>query len=218
MTGRCSVKRIITNSIALLASFGVVWAQGTIRVTFDGPPTMPPGSSSSGWYIYSESGVGAHPAGDGFTRRWSGDPLFPDNGTAYLQAGYIAGAYFDYIGGSYLFNAVSVDLALYSATNLNPRTIQFAAVSYGGQTIATAEFTVTLDGQGRPAFQTFNFPQEFRGMHSLEIRNPGPVWSLDNLVISTIPEPSVISLFGLGALFLGWSPWRKTKRRTIDTL
>jgi len=208
------MEKIITitgSLVLLLASLGSAFGQGTIHVTFDGPPTMPPGSSSSGWYIYSESGVGFSSlgSGDGFTRRWSGDPFFPDNGTAYVQAGRSGVSFFDYWGSSKRFDAVSVDLALRGGSSLEPVTVQFAAWGYAfGELIAATEFTVTgaVDGQGRPLFQTFNFPPEFRGMYYLSVTNI-PSWSLDNLVITAIPEPSVYALLGAGVFFL-WA-WRR---------
>jgi hypothetical protein len=95
-----------------------------------------------------------------------------------------------------------VDLVLHSAASLEPATVQFVGFAYGGQIIATAEFMVTLDGQGRPAFQTFSFPQAFRGMHSLWIAPQTPLWSLDNLVISEIPEPSAFALLVVGSVLL----------------
>lgn len=190
----------------LLASLGSAYGQGTIRVTFDEPPDMPPGTSRPVGF-YSESGVGVRVTSGVVTRRWSGDSLFPDNGTAYLQAGISNALYFN-LGGS-LFNAVSVDFAPYSASSLDPVTVEFAALDYGGRIIATTQFTVMLNGQGEPAFQTFSFPQEFRGMHSLWITPPAPAWSLDNLVISAIPEPSVFVLLGTG-VFLVWA-WRRRR-------
>lgn len=156
---------------------------------------MPPGSSSPLGF-YTESGVGVRVTSGVATRRWSGDPLFPDNGTAYLQAGISNALYFN-IGGS-LFNAVSVDLAPYSASSLDPVAVEFAALDYGGRIIATTQFTVMLNGQGSPVFQTSYFPQEFQGMHSLWIAPPAPPWSLDNLVISPIPEPSTAALLVAG--------------------
>ena len=198
--------------VLLLATLGSALGQGTIVVTFDVPPAMPPGSSSPLGF-YTESGVDVHVTRGVVTRRWSGDPLFPDNGTAYLQAGSSNGLYLNYIGGGSPFNAVSVDLAPYSASSLDPVTVEFVGFAYGGPIIATAEFTVTLDGQGRPAFQTFSFPQEFHGMHSLWIAPPAPAWSLDNLVISPIPEPSTTALLFCGGALLAGHWLRRFRKR-----
>jgi hypothetical protein len=199
-----------------LAAVGTAFAQGTIHVTFDGPPVYPPGTQSTGWNIYSESAVGVHPSGsgDGFTRTWSGASLFPDNGTAYLQAGRAGLMYFDYYGSSTRFNAISVDLALYSTSSLDPVAVQFIAGGYSS-TIATTQFTITgaVDGQGRPLFQTFYFPPEFLGMHYLYVMPMDRLWSLDNLVISRIPETSTIALLLGGALMLAGHWLRRFRGR-----
>lgn len=209
------MKRIIATTIMpfalLLVSLGAAPGQGTIRISFDGPPEMPPGGVLQLVY-YFESGVNAHtvPSLVGFTRRWSGGSLFPDNGTAYLQPARSQELFFTYMSGR-RFDAVSVDLALYSASSLEPVTVQFVASGYSRHSdiIATAQFTVAgvVDAQGRPAFQTFYFPPEFRGMYYLSVMPTAPLWSLDNLVI--IPEPSVGALFLLGALGL-WLLRRRT--------
>jgi hypothetical protein len=208
------MKLIITPLVLLLASFGVACGQGTIHVTFDGPPDMPPGGSLQPPY-YFESGVGAHtvPSLLGFARRWSGGALFPDNGSAYLQPVGGSEFFFNYLGSGQAFNAVSVDLALYSASSLEPVTVQFVASGYtrGIDIIATTQFTITgtVDGQGRPLFQTFYFPPEFSGMLYLSVTPTAPLWSLDNLVISQVPEPSVFALLAAGG-FLLWA-WRRRR-------
>ncbi len=176
------MQRIIATNIVTLAllssSLGIGLGQGTIRVTFDNVPALPPGSTGFSDY-YPESGVGAHALGGYFTMRWSGDPLFPDNGTAYVQPRGSTDLFFNYGGSSWRFNAVSVDLALYSAASLDPVTVQFVASGYnrGSDVIATTAFTVTgaVDSQGRPAFQTFYFPPEFQGMYYLSISPTAPL-------------------------------------------
>src|SRR5688572_25024000 len=77
----------IRSLVVLLAALGSACGQGTLRtIRFDGPPIYPPGTQSSGWIGYSEPimfTVNGYPAG--LTRTWSGGPLFPENGSAYLQ-------------------------------------------------------------------------------------------------------------------------------------
>jgi hypothetical protein len=210
------MKQMITPLALLLASLGSAFGQGTIHVTFDKPPTLPPGSTTLG-YNYPESGVGAHALGGFFTMRSSGDPLFPDNGSTYIQPRGSTGLFFNYQGSLTRFNAVSVDLALFSASSLDPVTVQFTASGYtlGIDIIATTQFTVTgaVDGQGRPLFQTFYFPQEFKGMYYLSVTPTTPLWSLDNLVITTIPEPSTAALLLGGALMLAGHSLRRFRKR-----
>jgi hypothetical protein len=205
----------------LLASLGITCAQGTIHVTFDGPPDMPPGSSLQ-WGLYSESGVGTHALSGYFMRRWSGAPLFPDNGTAYIQPSGGDELFFDYWGSGKRFAAVSVDLALYSASSLDPVTVQFVASGYrrGTDIIATTQFTVSgaVDSQGRPLFQTFYFPPEFTGMYYLSVMPTAPLWSLDNLVVY-IPEPSSAALMCAGAVLLAASRFHlRRARRTRSVI
>lgn len=218
---RKTMQRIIAIIIMpfalLLSPVGIACGQGTIRMSFDNLPSMPPGSSVTGGTHHAESGMGAHAVGGGFTVRWSGDSSFPDNGTAYLQPGTSAELFFNYGGSSWAFNAVSVDLALYSASSLEPVTVQFIASGYSRteNIIATTEFTITgaVDGQGRPLFQTFYFPPEFSGMLYLSVTPTAPLWSLDNLVISPIPEPSSLALLGCGAVLLVGHYLRRFRRR-----
>lgn len=184
----------------LLTTVGTLCGQEAIRVTFD-RYQMPPGTVWSNGSYYAESSVQAEGR---FTLRWSGDPLFPDNGTAYLQPSG-GELFFVYRGATRSFDAVSVDLALYSVSSLEPVTVQFAASGYSRRQdiIATAQFTVAgvVDVQGRPTFQTFYFPPEFRGMYYLSVTPTAPLWSLDNLVVF-IPEPASGTLLLFGALGL----------------
>ncbi|MCW5553766.1 MAG: hypothetical protein KIS67_16610 [Verrucomicrobiae bacterium] len=214
------MKRITTTGMGLLVLLlgtpGSAWGQGTIRVTFDGFPERAPGSTTLFSFL-SESGVGVHSLGGNSTMRWSGDPLFPDNGSAYIQPRGSTDLFFSYGGSGWRFDAVSVDLALYSASSLDPVTIQFVASGYTRtiDIIATTEFTITgaVDDQGRPLFQTFYFPPEFQGMYYLSVTPTAPLWSLDNLVISPIPEPSAWALLGCGAVLLVGHWLRRLRRR-----
>ncbi|HEY9174846.1 MAG TPA: PEP-CTERM sorting domain-containing protein [Verrucomicrobiae bacterium] len=79
--------------------------------------------------------------------------------------------------------------------------------------MATTDFTITgaVDSQGRPAFQTFYFPSQFRDMYYLRLTPATPLWSLDNLVIY-VPEPSALALLVVGSGLL-WA----ARRRCIHT-
>jgi len=211
----------LQQTIALAAAVTLVFlgtasGQETIHVTFDGPPQMPPGSARP-WSLYSESQVGISTLSGVFTRRWSGDPVFPDDGSAYIQPRGSEMLFFTYKGGR-TFTPVSVDLALYSTGSLEPVTIQFVGHGYSlSQIIATTQFVVgsAVDSEGRPAFQTFNFGPEFRDVFYLSVAPNGPVWSLDNLVV--IPEPSTGALFALGALAFCLLRCRFTRSSPRDT-
>jgi len=190
----------------LLALPSTAFGQGMLRLTFDQPPAMPPGTS---WQLrhyneYDNAGVISviSKPPTSFTRRWSGDSLFPDNGTAYLQPRQ--GTELVVMDGrGRLFDLVSVDLAEYGTSAMEPVVVKFTGYSYGGLAITTAEFTTAgvVDSLGRPAFQTFQFGPEFSRVYSVGVTPGLPLWSLDNLVMY-IPEPSAGALFALGTLAL----------------
>ena len=67
---------------AFLLSLRAASAQGTFTVTFDGPPVRRPGASVTvGEYYEGSVWFTGIPGTDGFTRTWSGDPRYPDNGS-----------------------------------------------------------------------------------------------------------------------------------------
>src|SRR5262245_34136977 len=86
--------------------------QGTVNITFDGPPLQPPGTAVlvQGYY---EAGVRFRPllGSDGFVRVGSDpNPARPDNGSAYLQASFGDSLAFSFDNGN-VFSLDSVDLA-----------------------------------------------------------------------------------------------------------
>jgi len=190
---------------AFLSISWSVFGQGTLQITFDGPPVIPYNAShlvSS----YFESGMLVSPlkGSDSFGRvgAASGSVYprsgLPDDGSAYLATPLGASLMFSSTGGS-PFGLVSVDLAEYSTVFANqPVTVSFVGYYSDGGTVTTS-FTTDgiIDGTGPLAdFQTFNFnSKDWSGLTRVEIPSYG--WSLDNLVV-TVPEPGVFSLFGLG--------------------
>jgi hypothetical protein len=163
-----------------LVSFG----QGTLTITFDGPPIVPRGS---GVYVqsYHESGFyfTPLPVSDGFGRQGGGSPFIPDNGTAYLQGTSGDSLRFSNVNAT-TFSLQAVDLAGYS-TVVPDFSVPFVGYRPNGSTVATNFSGTGID------FRTFDFGPEFSGLAHVEI--PTYAWSLDNLIIS-IPEPSVASL------------------------
>jgi hypothetical protein len=181
--------------------------QGTLQITFNGPPIQPPGTAKI-VTNYVESGVSfaSVPQSFGFIRMGSGtgqqSPIsgFPDDGTAYIQQIGSAPILFSFTDGS-VFDLTSVDLAEYSTILSGPVTVQFVGYHPDGSTV-TESFTTDgiIDGAGpQMDFQTFNFTG-FTGVTSVEI--PSSDWSLDNLVIS-VPEPTRSTLPLAGGLVLG---------------
>jgi hypothetical protein len=180
-------------------------AQGTTRITFDGPPVQPTGTQY-GVTQYFESGmsfmpIGPSDPGNQFTRNGGGISFYPDDGTAYIQAGFGDSLAFSFENGS-LFGLTSVDLAGFSTVVPN-FAINFVGYHADGSTI-----TISFSGTGID-FQTYNFGSDWlSGLTRVEIPNYG--WSLDNLVVA-VPEPSTGALLLVGASALLFRRLRNRK-------
>ena len=194
--------------------------QGTFtRITFDGPPAIAPDTAKIVQQYY-ESGLSFTPSDpnapwSGFGRRNGGGVygLYPENGTAYLQAGMFGTISFSFMNGS-AFGLLAVDLAEYSTVVPDAAIVHFVGYRHDGTSV-TAEFTTDgiIDGAGPLAdFQTFFFGPEFSGLDRVEIPSHG--WSLDNLVLS-IPEPGTGALVIVGAAMFGVR-FLKRKTRPIE--
>ena len=189
-----------------------VLAQGIVQITFDGPPVPNPGSAVVATN-YFESGMLFRPLPQsyGFVRVGTNPVSFrPDDGSAYLQAtlGPAETLTFNLTNGA-LFSLLSVDLAEYSTVVPNAVTVQFVGYHPDGSTVTTS-FTTDgiIDGSGPLAdFQTFYFGGlGFTDLTHVDIPTSG--WSLDNLVVGVVPEPTSAALLALGGLAL-WQVRRK---------
>jgi hypothetical protein len=187
------IKTFWTAMLVLLpvASLG----QGTLHITFDGPPFQPP---SSGFLVqqYFEEGMYFRPipGTDGFVRAWTNRATgWPDNGTPYVQTGAGDSLMFSY-HNSASFGLLSVDLAAFSIGIPN-FTVNFLGHRSDGSTISTS-----FSGSGIQ-FRTYNFSPEW-SYDLTRVEIPNHTWSLDNLVV-IIPEPGTNALLLVGALALG---------------
>lgn len=166
-------------------------AQRKMEITFDGPPTQPPGTTAPEQDYY-ESGMWFRGLNSGFGRVGPATPGYPDNGTAHLKAAPGELLVFSFTNG-YLFNLVTVDLAEYSTVVSGPVTVQFVGYRPNGTTV-TNQFTTDgiIDGTGPlEDFQTAGF-SEFTELSRVEIPTSG--WSLDRLIVGV---PLQIGSFGL---------------------
>ena len=185
--------------VLILCSALSCLGQGTLNISFDGPPLIRPGTAAI-FQQYFENGMSFTPIDPdapfaGFVRRKGGGappPDWPDNGTAYLQTGLTDSLKFSFVNDS-LFGISSVDLASWNGENPN-FALQFVGYRQDGS-VVTADFS----GTGNE-FRTLYFGPEFTGLSRVEIPSFG--WSLDNLVIS-IPEPGTGALVIVGAAILG---------------
>jgi hypothetical protein len=152
---------------------------------------------------YAEQGMEFRPIGNGQFGRSGGGAadFFPRNGSAYLFGSFTDSLAATYVGGQ-RFGVVSVDLAEFSTLYQRPLTVQFVGYRPDGSTVSTAFVTDgVIDGAGPLAdFQTFYFDSRFADVVRVEVPTFG--WSLDNMVLSQIPEPATSALLFVGALLL----------------
>ena len=172
-------------------------SQGTLQITFDGPPLAPSPGTARIVQNYYEAGMWFRPIDpdapfSGFVRSGGGREPFPENGTPYLQGDLTSTLTFNNFVDNSLFGVVSVDLAGFS-TGVPDFAVTFIGHKPDGTTISTK-----FSGSGI-MFRTFHFDKEWTGLTRVEIPSYG--WSLDNLVV-IVPEPSVCVLFMTGGILL----------------
>lgn len=194
-------------TILLLAAMyfaGSAFGQGTTLFTFDGPPVVAPGTST-GATNYYEAGMSFTPIPGSrtFGRRAgsSTSSLWPDNGTAFVQAALGQSLAFSFTNGS-TFDLISIDLAGYSSV-VPDVTAQFVGYRADGSTV-----TVSVPRNGI-TFETYFFDSGFSDLTRVEVPDFG---SLDNLVVS-VPEPSALGLCLLGVA-CGFAKLRKRSNLT----
>ena len=189
--------------VALLSLAATCHGQGTMTFTFEG---QPPGTSSQVG-VYYESGMLFGPNGPGsLYLSGGGIPGFAEDGTGYLQApdGHVA-FYFTNTFPTRYFGLTSLDLAGYSTGAPFPSTFQVVGYHPMDGTV-TNFFTLTTP---LPSFQTFYLDSSFVNLFRVEIFGGSAPFSLDNVLISGVPEPSAAALLGLGA---GCVLWRAATR------
>src|SRR5207249_1337051 len=126
--------RAYASLLAVFCTVGQCRGQGTLRITFDGPPVIPPGAAYSVTNYY-ESGMSFRPVPPqhDFSRVGVGYPSDPQDGTAYLSAAFTQSLMFSFTNGS-VFDLVSVDLAEYSTGFQEPVTVHFVGSRHVGTT------------------------------------------------------------------------------------
>ena len=117
-----------------------------------------------------------------------------------------------------LFDALSIDLAEYSDVFRFPTTIQFFGTQVDGTLVSTVFLTDGLfDGPGGIAdFQTFSFPTSFKNLQSINTKTINidagdRAFSMDNLRVNPVPEPTAVTLLGFSILVAA-SIWRPNDR------
>ena len=179
-------------------------------LTFEGQPR----GTTSDLRGYSESGMHFGALG-AESLLWAGGGIAsrPENGTAYLQATLHANLGFGFFTfPSTWFSFLSFDLAEYDTSYPGPVMVQ--VIGYGGQ---GARFTNTFttdginDGTGPLAdFQTFYPDSQFAQVNRVDILTGH--FSIDNVVIGGVPEPSAGGLILLATLLLFSRHWMRSTR------
>ncbi|MGD0261370.1 MAG: hypothetical protein ABSD29_16270 [Verrucomicrobiota bacterium] len=193
-------------------------AQGTMTITFN---VMAPGNVA-GTTQYSESGMTFwnpyNPGGFALTGAGiSGDP---QDGTAYLQVGGGSDLSFTPTSPQY-FGLVSFDAAGLNVSMPGPVTLEFVGYyAMGGR--VTNYFTIASflarEASQLPDFQTFYPDSQFQSVYRIDVfaeqtaNGTIPGWSLDNVVISGVPEPSCGALAVLAALCGLGRAWVRGRR------
>ena len=163
-------------------------AQGTITANFN---VLPPGQEGNVG-IYYESGISFAPIGPGnVALAGPGLPNHPDNGTGFLEIpdGSLAVSFTN--SPTTYFNLVSFDGAEFSG--FGPQTLEVIGYKPMAGTV-TNYFTVN----SLSTFQTFTLDSSFSGLYQVDVLNAR--WSLDNFVVSGVPEPSCGALIVLGVV------------------
>lgn len=187
--------------------------QGTMTIGFEGPGyTGGPSPQPPGTYVtisgYSESGVtfwNAYNPGN-FVLTGPNVSGTPQDGTAYLGVTGGADLTFGLTSGGY-FNFVSVDLA---GANTSFPGASLEVVGYYPQAVTVTNY-ITVDSyldrraNNLPDFETCYLSSQFQHVYRVDVFSVSsdshyPPWSLDNVVIGGVPEPSTSVLLLIGAL------------------
>jgi len=189
-------------------ALGECLGQGTMTIGFEGPifpgGVQPqPRGTRTATDVYTESGMRfLDPSGpQGVVLSGGGINWAPENGTAYLQM-ISGGVAFSFTSGAH-FDLLSFDAAGYSTSLPGPVTLEL--VGYGSMGLRVTNHIAVgsfLDRRASqlPDFETFHPDSQFVNLYRVDVLADG--WSLDNVVIGGVPEPSAGGLILLGTVLL----------------
>ena len=196
----------LASALALVGLSGHCLGQGTMTVTFEGQLR----GTEQQIGVYSELGMqfgGLTP--QSLWLSGGGIPGYPDNGTGYLEnpAGSMRFGFntFPPTGSLTPVNFLSFDAAECHSFPPSTLTVVGYKIQIMGPFITvTNVFTVSSQ-----TFQTFHLDSSFTGVFQVDILNSS--FSLDNVVISGVPEPSACALVLLGAACLVSRSWARSR-------
>jgi len=195
--------------ILVCSSALTVGLSQTTTITFDGEPPQPRGTQS-GSGRYEESGTVFQQGGRGqVSRNGGGLPLYPENGTAYLQIGGESEVELALLSGL-PFSLTSIDLAEYSTVYPGPQPVFIQGYRADGQGVSTTfMLDGVIDGTGPlPDFETFAFDPTFADVTRV-LFPPGV--SIDNVVFTPVPEAKTGTLIVAGLAAMIALRWRSAK-------
>jgi hypothetical protein len=179
--------KVLAPALALLCLVAQCLAQGTMTFTFEG---QPPGTQRQVG-VYQAAGMQFDPIPMGaLYLSGSGVPGYPDNGTGYLFAPDNGLRFYYPSYSAPPFSLVSFDAARYDGAA--PPTLK--VIGYRGMASPVTNYFTVVSGASD--FQTFYPDARFVNLYQVDIYAS---FSLDNLVIGGVPEPSADALVLLGA-------------------
>jgi hypothetical protein len=161
-------------------------AQGTVHVSFEGPPVQQRGTGKV-VQQYGEAGVWFAPivGSDGFTRMGGGILGYPENGTAYLQASLGDSLSFGMDDGT-PFGVAALDLAEYSDVVRSPITVHFVGYRHDGSVLTEDITTAGIFDGTAPVFQTSTSVPSSPGSTVSRSPTPAGPWTTS---YSRFPNP-----------------------------
>lgn len=202
--------------IVLLLFVASLNSSASISVGFGGTPDITL-TDQVGVSSYTEHNLVIKPLGPiatetPFRMRINGGDAggFAHNGSAYAQ--FALGDSFEMSHlMAFVFTPVQVDLAEYATSFSSPISIDFSGYFSGGGVVTTSfQLDGIVDGAGgADDFETWFFPASFAGIVRLE--STSTLYSMDNLVVTIVPEPGTWLLMSIGAVALAF---RKMTRGT----
>ena len=191
------IERAAHVALAVFCLVGHCLGQGTVTITFEGPPAQPPGTYS---VISRYSGSGMLFTAPYMLLEGSGLAGGPDNGTTYLATLLNTTLPVNSLSGA-PFSMTSFDVAGFYGL-LTPPTLQVVGFRQDGTTVTNSFTSIGT------SFQTVHLDSGFVGLNTVDLTGG---FAFDNMVVG-IPEPSASGLILLGTLYGLGRAWMRGRQ------